>query len=366
MAAGPVLRSAAIICLTATVTGVAALADIAPAVYWRASPVAPGQATLFAGAFGPAPSVRLCSGSVGCTSWSPVPLLDGWNYSVKFEMPTCDGPCRFQFCAAPTGPCSDVADPNVPDVWFTMPSPPLLGTTFSPSLTGASSVVVNGPEVERSLLRVAGRALAFVDNQCVFAGARQTVPSTLLVLNASISIAADNATCFEATFDLSAALLGADSSFPGAALVTPYGSFPLPITVAPAVPPAPVSVIDVDAQAGGNVSAALAQAAQLPGFKIVLLGPGTYAQNAPLIVPNNTVLAGQGSGTSVLTFELPSSGPTPSATLSGAGDNWGLRDFSLSLLDAPAKTPAVWMPPETTNFTALRVNITLLQVRQTV
>ena len=85
--------------------------QVAPEVYWRASPVAKGTATLYAGSFGPTPTVRLCSGTSGCELWSPVMLLDGWNHSVKFAMPSCDPePCRFQFCSNSAGPCTDVAE----------------------------------------------------------------------------------------------------------------------------------------------------------------------------------------------------------------------------------------------------------------
>lgn len=340
----------------------AVLAAGAPSVYWHAAPVAPSQATLFAGSFGESPSVRLCSGPSGCTSWTPVELLDGWNESVKFAMPSCDGgPCRFQICS---DSCIDVADPNAPDVWFAMAHPPLLGTTFSPVFSGPAAVLINGAAATRSVLRVVGRALAFQDGQCVFAGARQANPSTVLLLsNDSTPIEALNATCFEATFDLTEAVQGGQTSFPDAVLQTPFGSYPFGIAVAPPSTPAPLTVIDVDSQANGNISAALAQAAALPGYKLVTLSGRSYSLTAPIIVPNNTVLAGKGAGVSAVVFTLPDSGTAPSAALSGAGDSWGITDFSLILVNAPAKTPAVHMPPNTANFTAIRVNVTMLQVR---
>lgn len=354
--------------ITASCIAVAvAAAKTAPAVYWRASPVAESQSTLYAGAFGPTPSVRLCSGPSGCASWTPVTLLDGWNHSVKFAYPSCDGPCRFQFCAATDGPCTDVPDPNSPDVWFTMAIPPLQGTTFSPSMTGSAAVLVNSA----GLLRVVGRSLAFQATgeggalECVFGGARQSVASTTLLLNASMApVAAQSATCFEATFNLTSALAGIapSTSFPGAVLQTPFGTYSFPVAVAPAAPAAPLTVIDVDAQAGGNVSAALAMASALPGYKLVSLGPHAYALSEPLAVPGQTVLAGQGAAASALVFTLPSAGPAPSGVITGSGSNWGLRDVALTLLDAPAKTPAVWMQPGSANFSALRVNVTMQQV----
>ena len=344
------------------------LAEAQPTVYWRASPVSAGQATLYAGAFGPTPSVRLCTSPSGCSSWDPIDLLDGWNASVKFALPNCDGPCRFQFCAD-SETCTDVGDPNAPDIWFAMAHPPLQGSTFSPSTTGSPTVLVNAPH-PNSTLRIAGRSLAFQPTgpggslQCVFAGSRQGVSSTVLVLNSSLApIAADNATCYEASFDLSSALAASGAlAFPDAVVQTPFGSFPLPITVAPTAPPAPLTVINVDSQAGGNVSAALAQAAAVPGYKLVMLGAHSYALTAPIAVPASTVLAGLGS-VSVLSFSIPSGGPAPHAAVSGEGSNWGLRDLSITLIDAPAKTPAVWMPPLTSNFSAQRLNVTMQQVR---
>lgn len=346
----------------------ASLVEAQPIVYWRASPVAAGQATLYAGSFGPKPSVRLCTSPSGCSSWDPIDLLDGWNASVKFALPNCGGPCRFQFCAD-SETCTNVGDPNAPDVWFAMAHPPLHGSTFSPSTTGSPTVLVNAPH-PNSTLRIAGRSLAFQPTgpggslQCVFAGSRQGVSSTVLVLNSSLApIAADDATCYEASFDLSAALAASGAlAFPDAVVQTPFGSFPLPITVAPAAPPAPLTVINVDSQAGGNVSAALAQAAALPGYKLVMLGAHSYMLTAPIAVPASTVLAGLGN-VSVLSFSIPSGGAAPHAAVSGAGSDWGLRDLSITLVDAPAKTPAVWMPPATSNFTALRLNVTMEQVR---
>lgn len=238
-----------------------------PEVYWHASPVAANESTLFAGSFGETPSVRLCAeSSVDCSSWIPVELLDGWDHGVKFAMPRCPGGCHFQFCTSEAGPCVDVADPNTPDVWFAMAYPPLLGTTFSPVPTGGS-ILVNGPgAASHSLLRVFGRAIAFTGGPgdaltCIPATERQGVLSSTLTLNAATPpIATTKATCFEATFDIEAALVVAGAGpFPDAVLTTPMGVFALPLMVAPAPAPSPFTVIDVDADSGGNVSAALEQ-----------------------------------------------------------------------------------------------------------
>jgi hypothetical protein len=243
-------------------------AQVAPRVYWWSSPVAVNESTSFAGGFGPTPSVRLCANSsVDCSTWTPVALLDGWDHGVKFVMPLCASPgCRFQFCSSVNGPCIDVADPNSPDIWFTMASPPLVGTSFSPGPTDGPTLV-NGPGgVRHSILRVYGRSVAFAPGpngllSCIPATSRQEVETTTLTLSADVQpVSALNATCFEATFDLESALtLAGVGPFPDAVVTTPFGTFSVPIAVVPVPPSAGLTVIDVDADADGNVTAALAQ-----------------------------------------------------------------------------------------------------------
>lgn len=241
--------------------------SLAPEVYWRASPVAINETTLFAGSFGATPSVFVCgTSSENCTAWDPVPVLDAWDQGIKFSMPACPATgCRFQICSEP-GTCIAVADPNSPDIWFAMAHPPLPGTTFSPMPTGGS-ILVNAPGAPaRSVLRVFGRSLAFTPGsagalQCVPATQRQDASATVLTLSASGPfVPASNATCFEASFDLEAVLGTAGGGpFPDAVVTTPYGKFSVPLVVAPAPPSSGLTVIEVDTDAGGNVSAALAQ-----------------------------------------------------------------------------------------------------------
>ena len=365
--------------------------SLAPVVYWRASPVTVNDSTLFAGSFGTSPSVFVCGTPSGnCTEWNPVPVLDAWEQGIKFSMPVCPATgCRFQICSEP-GNCIAVADPNSPDIWFAMAHPPLPGTTFSPLPTGGS-VLVNAPgAAARSVLRVFGRSLAFTPGsfgapQCVPATQRQDASATVLTLSASgPSIPASNATCFEATFDLETALGAAGGGpFPDAVVATPFGTFPVPLVIAPARPSSALTTIDVDADAGGNVSAALAQvcnvcnalpyhcealsfsllqAAAILGDKRVVLGAHAYALSTPLVVPNRTMLAGAAADASALVFTLAGTA-APDAVITGAGSDWGLRSLSIVLLEAPAKTPAVRMHAATSNFSALGVNITMLQVR---
>jgi hypothetical protein len=140
----------------------------------------------------------------------------------------------------------------------------------------------------------------------------------------------------------------------------------------------------VDTDAGGNVSAALAQvcavcndlrapwrgdafalsqAAALPGDKRVVLGAHAYALSTPIVVPNHTMLVGAAADASALVFTLAGTA-APDGVIAGAGSDWGLRSLAVVLLEAPAKTPAVRMHAATSNFSALGVNITMLQVRE--
>jgi hypothetical protein len=176
-----------------------------------------------------------------------------------------------------------------------------------------------------------------------------------------VPLSALNATCYELTFDLSSALGGGSSSFPDAVLQTPFGAFALPLALAPAPAPSPLTVISVDADAGGNVSAALAAAAAVPGSKLVQLGPRPYQLSSQLLVPNNTVLAGTGSEGAALHFSLQGNEAGSVKAIVGAGSHWGLRDFGISILQAPAATPAIWMQPGSVNFSASGLSISLLQ-----
>jgi hypothetical protein len=102
------------------------------------------------------------------------------------------------------------------------------------------------------------------------------------------------------------------------------------------------------------------QAAALAGDKHVVLGPHSYALFVPLVVPNRTLLVGADVASSILNFSLPGTA-APAAAISGSGDDWGMRSLTLLVTTAPAKTPAVLMRHGTANFSALGVNVTLMQ-----
>lgn len=390
---------ARLISLIAAVSVVAG-SGLSPAIYWHVSPVGASSTALFAGAFASPnasapPTAFLCpSGAASCaSSGAALPLLLGWEGSVAFTYPpacasaSSAGACAFQFCSgADPSACTTVPDPNAPDVWWAVAHPPLPGTVFVPGPTGDGSVLVNdgagalvsgGAGGGGSLLRLFGRALAFAGGgalECIPATGRTPSASSTLRLSAQAPpLPALVATCYELTFNLSAApaqggLAPGVGAYPDATLTTPFGSFALPLVVAATTPPSsggtgPVT-IDVDGDAGGNVSAALALAAAAgPGGAIVVLGAHAYALSQPLSMPNGTALVGAGAAASVLVFSFPPEGQVPgSAAISGAGSSdWGLFDLGVLILSAPAGTAAVHMAPGTANMTALRVNVTMAQ-----
>jgi hypothetical protein len=350
----------------------AAAAQIAPALYWHTSPNVPGDTVMYAGGFDLTASAAVfqCTDGTACTSRSPVPVVDAWSQSVKFAYPAAcmppSGPCTFAICASsdPGAPCTITSDPNAPDVWFSNAFPSLGGTTFIPSPSspdGTGTTWLNAGGGSLSLLRVFGRSLAFYPGNftCIPASARQPSTSTVLLLTpTSTPIPATVATCYELTFDLSAASLA--PSYPDAVVQTPFGSFPLPLVTPPPSDAAQVAVIDVDAQAGGNVTLALAMAAG-GASTLVQLGPHAYTLTAPVVVPNNTVLAGSSTSSSVLAFDVGYTGPSGAPLVSGS-TNWGLRNFTLLVLTAPAQTAAVHHTAGGTNFTASGLNVTLTQL----
>lgn len=352
-----------------------------PSVYWKNSRVSSGEAVALAGSFGPAPTVGVCD-SPACASPAPITPLEASDGSVIFDYPPqcANGPgCVFRVCNA--GACTLVADPNAPELWFALAYPPLPGTTFQPgpvSPDGLGSVLVNaaaaaaGGAAGPSVLRVFGRGLAYAAAgggggtgsggplQCVPASGRAAAPGTVLRLSpGGPAIVASNATCYEASFDLTGLQLDA-ASYPNATLETQVGAVALPILVASPPPAQPLTVIDVDADAGGNVTVALALANATAGYKVVALGGRTYQLVEPLVVPNGTVVAGATDGSSILSFSLPYAGGAVSV-VTGNSD-WGLEGFTILLNTAPAMSPAVHMLPGGTNFTARRMNVTMTQV----
>ena len=387
----------------------AARATMAPAIYWHTSPAAAGATALFAGAFGAddaaaPPTAFLCADGAACGQPQPLAASLAHERSVAFAYPRAcaedaaahgnasgvargsggGGGCAFKLCASggDTGACTVVGDPNAPDLWWAGQWPPTEapGTTLAP---GAVSPRGDGATLvrrgTRTVLRVFGRALAFAPSaadpavsECVAAGVRNApAPATVLALGGGAApVAAFAATCFEAYFDLTAALLSAPSAseFPDAAVSNAFGAAPLPLAVLPVrAPAAPLAVFDVDAAFGGNLSTALAAAAGAPaGDKLVVLGPRTYALTAPVSVPPNTTLAGAGSAgasASVLTFALPTSpgGSGPAVPAVSGSDDWGLRDLAIVVTSAPPGCPGVSHEAGGRNFTALRVAVSLVQ-----
>lgn len=358
-----------------------AIAAAQPAVYWHSSPVPAGGTALFAGAFGNSsagvPTAFLCR-DTNCVAPIAMDTLLAYEGSIAFPYPrdcsssSSDFTCSFRLC---NNVCVTAADPNAPDLWFAMAAKSSLpGTTWAPlpgggDGSGSGALLVRGVSSdEDSLLRVFGRSLAWTDVD----GTWVCVPSTALTASLTTTLVlapgaeplpALTASCWEATFNLSASAAFVGAAFPDAQLVTPYGAAALPLTVVPMPPPAALTVIDVDGDAGGSVAAALAAAAAAPGDKLVRLGARAYPQASPLIVPNNTRLEGAGAAASSLVFALNASAPLFSVkgALAGAGDHWALQNFSVVLTSAPAGTPAVWMPPGTVNFTARHLAVTMLQ-----
>jgi hypothetical protein len=369
--------------LLPTLAALAASAAPAPAVYWRTSPVSSNQTVLFAGAgFGPSPRAFACLDGPSCLSQQELPLAGAsWESSLFFPYPAqcalAAPACAFALCSAGAAPpssssCTVTADPNAPEVIFAMPGSPLAGSgaVYTPARTGSLTLA---PASDGStVLRLFGRALAFAAGpgggslECIPAGQRGPAPTTVLLLHPGAPpVPASTATCYEAAFDLTAALAAAGQGpFPDATVRTPFGAFPVALALAPqppSPPPAP-TVIDVDRDAGGSVAAALLAAAahSATGGALVRLGPRDYPQTAALTVPNGTVLQGAGAGASSLTFALPLAPALPAA-LTG-GWRWGLQDLAVAVTAAPPRTAAVWVQPGTGSFSMLRAAIALLQV----
>lgn len=352
----------------------------APSIFWRTSPVSSNETIQVAGAgFGDAPSAFVCLDGAACQQSQPLPLAAAsWESSLFFAYPPACARaapvCAFALCAAgaipPSAGCTTSADPNAPEVIFATRGSPLGGggAVYTPARRGSLSLAPASDG--RTLLRLFGRALAFAPAadgtlECIPAGARGPAAATTLVLHdGAMPVSAQLATCYEASFDLTAALAVAGAGpFPAARVETPFGAFPLALALQPAPPapaPAPV-IIDVDRDAGGNVSAALLLAAAQSGAggAIVRLAARAYALAAALSVPNNTAIEGAGVGASTLSFALLGA-TAPPAAITG-GSRWALRDLTIAITTAPAKTAAVWMPPGTTSFQALRAAILLSQ-----
>ena len=86
-------------------------AAAAPAVYWRASPVAANQTALFAGAgFGAAPRAFACTDGAACRTPLELPLAHAsWESSLFFAYPAAcalapQPACAFALCAGGASP----------------------------------------------------------------------------------------------------------------------------------------------------------------------------------------------------------------------------------------------------------------------
>ena len=360
-------------------------------VYWVSSPNLGGDTVTIAGAgFSAETTVRLCTDPECAREQreSTPPWSSGWEHSIKFLLPVAgiEPPLWAQLCE---GPCSHTAPPaytvgvNRPQVsWLAgvcHQRPPAHGHV---SPMGAS--VVAG-----SVLRVFGRSLAwdFHGNQsiCRSATARGAATGTVLSLDGRM-ITAHAATCYEASFSLQGISVGHYSS---ATLRTIWGQTTLSITVTAAETASASQriVLDVDEDFASDVPAALRRAAELPpsAWKIVQLGPRSYALNQSVRIPNRTSLIGHGRGISTLAFSLgedavatantdtseliwdaaiTSDGPVPPTQCTGAtavarttrqsarrprqvvsspcAADWALSNFSLLVLTAPAQAPKAW------------------------
>lgn len=355
-----------------------------PSVYWRTSPVSSNHTVQFAGAgFGSTPHAFVCLDGPLCQTPQELPLATpSWETSLFFIYPPAcalaQPVCSFALCSEATvtpSSCAIVPDPNSPEVIFATRGSPLGGggAVYTPARIGNLSLAPGSDGT--TVLRLFGRALAFSSPrgsplECTPGGQRGPSSTTVLVLqNGTPSIPAVNSTCYEAAFDLTAALASAGSGpFPDARVETPFGAFPVPFSLAappsPSPPPSP-TVIDVDRDAGGNVTAALLLAAGAHcegGGCIVRLGPHAYPQTTPLSVPNDTLVEGAGAGVSSLTFALPIAPQAgdPLAAMMG-GWRWGLQDLTVAITSAPPKTAGVWMPPGTASFLFRRAAVALSQ-----
>jgi len=355
-----------------------------PSLYWRSSPVNVDSTALFAGSFGnlSTPTVAYC---LDATCTQPISLVAELAYerSVAFQYPRSCGIagkssyCYFQFCVE--GECIISPDPNAPDIWWANSYPPTNapGTTFSP---GASSPRNDGVTLvrlgERTILRVFGRALAFQPSisdptiaECVPSSIRASAINTIFDLGVSDipPVSALLANCYEASFDLTDALVqaGVISEFPNATFSTSFGKVSLPLASLPErVPASSLLLFDVEAAYNGNITAALEAAASSPiGDKLVLLGSRIYSLTSTLSVPTNTTLAGLGVTISTLTFALPTSsnGDGPSQPCVSGSSSWGIRDLTVSITNAPPGCPAISHEAGSFNFTAKRVSVILLQ-----
>ena len=354
---------------------------LAPGIYWHSSPNLPGDTVMYSGAFPntSTPAVYLCNEPLCTSQPTPVPLLDGWEHSVKFTMPsTCVPPygCTFQFCSSPlpTGPCRIVNDPNAPEVWWATSFPPtsLPGTSYIPQLSAAGPNVLVNPPITNgppSILRVFGRSLAFTGEisvpsslRCISSLNRQTsTTSALLLTPTSGPILPQNATCYELTFDLTD-FIQPGMAYPNALIQTPWGTTSLPILVTPLPSSGPaLNIINVDTDAQGNINTALSMAANnLPGYSLVVLGSHSYTVTSSLTIPGNTVLMGQGPDKSQLIFNFSTIQQSMSAIV-GNSSNWGINSFSILFVSAYAGSPAVTTLHGTQNFTATNMNITMTQ-----
>ena len=348
---------------------VAAALQLPPSVYWVATPVLAGDTILIAGAGLGNASISISGPGFGATAAAAANPADVWAQSVKVVLPAgCGPPCNLTIETAGRSSRTVVAV-NAPQLeWL-----------------GNAGRVTRG---EAATLRVFGRGMAWKLEtgssgaggagawRCAGGRTRQPADSTTLRFGTqpAVVIAAQLATCYEASFAIpAAATLQLPLGIHTATLATPWGTAAVTLDLRSAAARQLLN-LDVDRDFGGDVHAALRGAAAGTAAggggvasAAVHLGPRLYRLTRPISLPNQTVLRGAGAAASTLLFEL--AGPagqdfshnySQAAAVAALGVGSAIRDLAVVLRSPPFfPTAAVWMAPSARNFSVAGLSITL-------
>ena len=235
-------------------------------LYHASSPALSNDTLLVAGAGLVGAICTLCL-DFGCAKPAGPAASVAWESSVKVTLPAtgCGPPCFLRVQPLSGDPITIAV--NEPDVWWAAPGSP---SSVPPGEVLAQAIV--GDQ-----LRVFDRSLAWTSSWCGD-GSAPPLPNantTLLLLSGTSiywSIPSSAASCYEASFSTAALPLGDFS----ASLQTSWGTSPaFALRLLPSPPPVIPSELDVLAGFAGNLTAALAVAAQIAragGTTTVLLG----------------------------------------------------------------------------------------------
>jgi hypothetical protein len=194
-------------------------------MYWNTIPTHGNEVLLVAGAnLSTITTVKLCS-SANCSRVISTLQADAWNESVKVIVPIPLIPPIFTVLCS-NDSCMAPFSLNAPDIWW----------VYDGSQPTGSMGITGG------LLRIYGRGIAWdAGLRCISSSQRQAASSTTLQLGTH-TLVAINATCYEASFDLTGVAAG---TYDQSILNTPWGSNTTSIVVAP-VPSPSITLIDVD------------------------------------------------------------------------------------------------------------------------